>query len=79
MTDNIIGFPNASHRNRTLRRARAQNGQNMHTLLFRSRELILQSDEADLVRGRSLRHRQGSEEIGENPRTLAEPAGILSR
>jgi hypothetical protein len=46
----VIEFPNAGPRRRALRRARAQNGQNMHTLLFRSRELILQSDEADLVR-----------------------------
>jgi hypothetical protein len=46
----IIEFPNASHRNRTLRRARAQNGHSMHTLLFRSRELIVESDETDLVR-----------------------------
>jgi hypothetical protein len=27
-----------------------RSAQNMHTLLFRSRELILQSDEADLIR-----------------------------
>jgi hypothetical protein len=50
MTGNIIGFPNASHRNRTLRQARAQNGQNMHTFLFRSYDLIVESEEADLVR-----------------------------
>ena len=31
-------------------RERIRNGRNMHTLLFRSRESILQSDEPDLVR-----------------------------
>jgi hypothetical protein len=46
----VIEFPNAGPRRRALRRARAQNGQSMHTLLFRSRDLILKSDEADLVR-----------------------------
>ena len=44
------GFPNATHRRRGVRRDRVGSGPNAHTLLFRSRALILQSDEADLVR-----------------------------
>ena len=50
MADNIIGFPNASRRNRTLPRARAQDRKNMQTFLFRSYDLIVESNEADLVR-----------------------------
>lgn len=46
----VIEFPNAGPRRRALRRARAQDGKNMQTFLFRSRELIVESDEADLVR-----------------------------
>jgi hypothetical protein len=46
----VIEFPNAGPRRRALRRARAQNGQNMHTFLFRSYDLIVESDEADLIR-----------------------------
>jgi hypothetical protein len=51
----VIEFPGlspkrASQRNRKLRRARTQNGKNMQTLLFRSSRLIVESDEADLVR-----------------------------
>lgn len=46
----VIEFPNVGPRRRALRRARAQNGQNMHTFLFRSYDLIVESEEADLVR-----------------------------
>jgi hypothetical protein len=46
----VIDFPNASHRRRALSRTRACDGPNMHTFLFRSYDLIVQSDEADLVR-----------------------------
>jgi|ERR1700730_17031 hypothetical protein len=46
----VIDFPSASHRRRAVRRDRARSGPSMHTLLFRSRDLILKSDEADLVR-----------------------------
>jgi hypothetical protein len=46
----VIEFPNVGPRHRALRRARAQNGQNMHTFLFRSYDLIVESEEADLVR-----------------------------
>jgi hypothetical protein len=45
--ENIIDFPNASRR----RRPYSQRGsKNMHTLVFRSSHLIVESDEADLVR-----------------------------
>jgi hypothetical protein len=46
----VIEFPNAGPRRRALRRARAQDGKNMHTLLFRSGNSILEADEADLIR-----------------------------
>jgi hypothetical protein len=46
----VIEFPNAGPRRRALRRARPQDGKNMHALLFRSRNSILESDEADLIR-----------------------------
>jgi hypothetical protein len=45
----IIEFPNAN-RGRALRRTRVRNGPNMHTFVFRSYDLIVESDEADLVR-----------------------------
>jgi hypothetical protein len=44
----VIGFPNASHRRHVVRRVRSE--PSMHSLLVRSRDLILQSDETDLVR-----------------------------
>jgi hypothetical protein len=50
----VIEFPNAGPRRRALRRSRAQDGKNMQTFLFRSRELIVESDEADLLRDVSL-------------------------
>jgi hypothetical protein len=51
----VIDFPNASHgapRRRAAYRSRAGalNAPNMQRLLFRSSHLIVQSDEADLVR-----------------------------
>jgi hypothetical protein len=46
----VIEFPNAGPCRRALGRTRAQDGKNMQTFLFRSRELIVGSDEADLVR-----------------------------
>jgi hypothetical protein len=53
----VIDFPNASHRrgaprHRAAYRSRtgACNEPNMHTFLFRSIDLIVESDEADLVR-----------------------------
>jgi hypothetical protein len=53
----VIDFPNASHRRGAPRRhaayrARtgAPNGPNLQRLLFRSSHLIVESDEADLVR-----------------------------
>jgi hypothetical protein len=46
----VIEFPNARARRRPLPRARTQNTRSMHTLLFRSYNLIVDSDEADLVR-----------------------------
>jgi hypothetical protein len=53
----VIDFPNASHRRGAPRRraayrsrAGACNGPNMRTCLFRSYDVILKSDEADLVR-----------------------------
>ena len=55
--DNIVTFPGSSA-NRAAKRRLAPSGgsasaiepKNMHTFLFRSRDLILESDEADLVR-----------------------------
>jgi hypothetical protein len=52
----VIDFPNASHRRGASRhraayrsRTGACNGRNMHTYLFRSLDVILESDDADLV------------------------------
>src|SRR6266404_6480787 len=52
----VIDFPNASHRRGVSRhraayrsRTGACNGRNMHTYLFRSLNVILESDDADLV------------------------------
>jgi hypothetical protein len=50
----VIDFPSASHRRRALHRTRARNGQSMQTFVFRSYDLIVESDEADLVRDVSL-------------------------
>jgi hypothetical protein len=57
MSEVIELFPKASHRRPALRRTRVRkryskgsNEPNMHTFLFRSYHLILESDEADLVR-----------------------------
>jgi hypothetical protein len=50
MSEVIELFPKASHHRPALRQTRVRNGQNMHTFLFRSYHLILESDEADLVR-----------------------------
>jgi len=55
--DNIVTFPGSSA-NRAAKRRLAPSGgsasaiepKNMHKFLFRSRDLILESDEADLVR-----------------------------
>src|ERR1700738_435170 len=51
MPDNVIAFPEPA-RLFPKRRSRenVRNGSNMHTFLFRSYDLIVQSDEADLVR-----------------------------
>lgn len=46
----VIAFPNARPRRRALYRSRGPTGPNMHTFLFRSYHLIVESDEADLVR-----------------------------
>ena len=63
MTDNILEFCGRSAKPRTHtfidqvddedgapRRQNRSHGPNMHTLLFRSLKLILESDETDLVR-----------------------------
>jgi Mg2+ and Co2+ transporter CorA len=52
---NIVEFPitdkpSVSHRRRAVHRTRDRNGPNMHTFLFRKYDLIVESDEADLVR-----------------------------
>jgi hypothetical protein len=44
----VIDFPNASQRRRALRQTRVR--KNMQTFVFRSYDLIVESDEADLVR-----------------------------
>ena len=46
----IIDFPNPSPRRRALRRTSVRNGPNLQRLLFRGSRLIVESDEADLVR-----------------------------
>src|SRR5438552_18671610 len=63
---NVVKFPFAVSRRAFARkprnskygtpeeRARAQNGKNMHTFVFRSYDLIVESDDADLVRDVSL-------------------------
>jgi hypothetical protein len=56
MSDNVLAFPGnkTSDHPRSIsssgRPYRVRGEKNMHTLLFRSRESILQSDEPDLVR-----------------------------
>jgi DUF1365 family protein len=58
MPDNVITFPEPAglfSKRRTIpvtskSHKNVRNGPNMHTLLFRSYDLIVQSDEADLVR-----------------------------
>jgi hypothetical protein len=58
MSDNVITFPEPAglfSKRRTIPVAsksheNVRNGPNMHTLLFRSYDLIVQSDEAELVR-----------------------------
>jgi len=57
MDNNIVTFPGFSPKRGTTNppkkarwRTRIRNGPNMQRLLFRSRDLILKSDEADLVR-----------------------------
>jgi hypothetical protein len=44
----VIDFPNARDRRRALRQTRVR--KNMQTFVFRSYDLIVESDEADLVR-----------------------------
>jgi hypothetical protein len=54
MSDNVLAFPGnkTNDRSRSIsssgRPYRVRGEKNMHTLLFRSRESILQSDEPDL-------------------------------
>ena len=51
--DNIVTFPDPAAKRRPAPsggRASSNERKNMQTFLFRSRDLILQSDEADLVR-----------------------------
>jgi hypothetical protein len=56
MSDNIFTFPGLSPKRARTNpvfsepQEEARNGPNMHTFLFRSYDLILESDEADLVR-----------------------------
>jgi hypothetical protein len=58
MPDNVITFPEPAglfSKRRTIpvtskSHKNVRNGPNMHTLLFRSYDLIVQSDEAELVR-----------------------------
>ena len=58
MSDNVITFPEPAGlfpKRRTIpvtseSRENVRNGPSMHTFLFRSYDLIVQSDEADLVR-----------------------------
>src|SRR5450432_2588456 len=51
MPDNVIAFPDPARRFPKRRsRENVLNGPNMQTLLFRSYDLIVQSDDADLIR-----------------------------
>ena len=54
MTDNIVTFPGSSERERVVRSRKPVKadvrGPNMQRLVFRSSHLIVESDEADLVR-----------------------------
>ena len=46
----VIEFPNASQRRRKKHSGYTRRGSNMHTFVFRSYDLIVESDEAELVR-----------------------------
>jgi hypothetical protein len=46
----LVGGTDVKRTSSTASRARAQNGRNMQTFLFRSYDLIVESDEADLIR-----------------------------
>jgi Mg2+ and Co2+ transporter CorA len=54
---NIVAFPNAVPRAKVRAEYRSRTGdgqKNMHTYLFRSREALLEADEAELVRDVSM-------------------------
>jgi hypothetical protein len=51
MSNNVITFPEpAGLFPKRRSRENVRNGSNMHTFLFRSYDLIMESDEADLIR-----------------------------
>jgi hypothetical protein len=53
MSGNIVTFPGAPRRRKPHRAAVSRTGdgqKNMHTYLFRSREALLEADEAELIR-----------------------------
>jgi hypothetical protein len=53
MTNNVVKFPGAQQDTRQLKTSRGDDRErapNMHTVLFRSYDLIVEADEADLVR-----------------------------
>jgi Mg2+ and Co2+ transporter CorA len=57
MESNIVAFPNAVPRAKVRAEYRSRTGdgqKNMHTYLFRSREALLEANEAELVRDVSM-------------------------
>jgi hypothetical protein len=74
----VIKFPNASRRRRPYRSRNcdpgsasdSQRGPNMQTLLFRSSRLIVESDDADLVRDVGLALDRAQTKLGRVKRRL---------
>ncbi len=90
MTDNILEFCGRSAKPRTHtfidqvddedgapRRQNRSHGPNMHTLLFRSLKLILESDETDLVRDARFDMDKAEKKLkeGRTPRVQRSPTG----
>jgi hypothetical protein len=75
----VIDFPSAIHRRRAVHRTRDRNGPNMHTFLFRKYDLIVESDEADLVRDVCFDIDKAEKKLKGHPTTLARRAGTGSR
>jgi hypothetical protein len=81
--NNIVTFPGTPP---PARKRRAKYGSrpccqqiNMHTALFRSRETILQSDEADLVRDVCFDIDKAQRKLARIRARIEKPAGICSK